>query len=150
MWLEQHFLFSCKTIPMTKTPNSKNSCLLQIEIEPKNHWKAGMKTDVRSCSPDFSKNMNKWTRIQKIHKLANMNSKRDPKNSYHVHFIFGVTSYQREKICSLHPITTSYLGQFHTKSHFILKPLHIKAISYQSFHAGHFIPVPVHSVPNSD
>ena len=40
----------------------------------------------------------------------------DPDTSYHVHFIFGVTSYQREK-CLLHPITTSY------HNHFILRAI---------------------------
>ena len=55
----------------------------------------------------------------------------DPDTSYHVHFIFCVTSYQREQICSLHPIITSY------HNHFILR-----VVSYQeSFHTiSHFIP----------
>ena len=72
---------------------------------------------------------------------------RDPDTSYHVHFIFGVTSYQREKLCSLHPITTSYRNHFilrvvsyheslHTKSHFIPE-----VTSYQS----HFIPKSLHT-----
>jgi len=49
----------------------------------------------------------------------------DPDTSFHVHFIFGVTSFQRENICSLHPISTSY------HNHFILR-----AFAYQ----GHLIP----------
>ena len=67
------------------------------------------------------------------------------------HFIFCVTSSQREKL-SLHtrhfiqvlyiPCGTSY------ESHFIPRPLHTKATSYQSLHIDcHFIPM--HFIPRS-
>ena len=97
---------------------------------------------------------------------------RFPVTSYNRHFIFWVTSYQREK-WSLHtrhfilvhyiPCGTSYQSHFipvhfiprplHT-SHFIpivtsyYESLHIEAISYQyTSYQGHFISV--HFIPNS-
>ena len=83
-----------------------------------------------------------------------------PVISYHVHFIFGVTSYQREKLCSLHPMFTSYLESLHTLSHFIfgvtsyLESLHtwshfiLWVTSYiESLHTwGHSIPESLHTL----
>ena len=86
-------------------------------------------------------------------------SKWYPVTPYHVHFIFGVTSYQREKMCSLHPMFTSYLESFHTLSHFIFGVtsypeslhtivLHTKCTSYQvHFILSHFISCELHTKP---
>ena len=62
---------------------------------------------------------------------------RYPVISYHVHFIFGVTSYQREKLCSLHPMFTSYLESLHTLSHFIFG---VTAYIESLHTSSHFIP----------
>ena len=59
-----------------------------------------------------------------------------PVISYHVHFIFGVTSYQREKLCSLHTMFTSYLESIHIRGHFILL---VTSYSGSLHTLGHFI-----------
>ena len=72
---------------------------------------------------------------------------RVPDTSYHRHFIFQVTSYQREKL-SLH--TSHFIP-----SHFIqsdtsyqslhTKPFHTEVTSYQPLHTNHFIPKSLHT-----
>ena len=64
--------------------------------------------------------------------VDNLEKKRVPDTSYHSHFIFGVTSYQREKL-SLHT------------SHFIPSHFIQSDTSYQSLHTSHFIPKSLHT-----
>ena len=89
---------------------------------------------------------------------------RVPDTSYHRHFIFQVTSYQREKL-SLHTShfipshfiqsDTSYQS-LHTKPFHTevtsYQSLHIEVTSYQPLHTSHFIPKSLHTshfIPSS-